>query len=530
MDCWPSRLADYLAREGRRPLADYLSRQRWFGAKGRQIANVHLLDYAVLFGTSRPAVFAIVVTEFSEGPSQRYFLPLLMTPQGEAGQAPDSDILCTLSNSTEQKVLVIDATTDADACRKLTDGIRDGIQWRGCRGIFRCMPTIAAGSMLSEPLQHAKRLSGEQSNTSIVFDRRVILKVIRKFDSGINPDREILEFLTTRTDYHSVPTLIGTIEYHESSGTQGSSEDSGTVGLLQTYIPNDGDGWSAVLAHVETLLRDSRIHNMGQRNDDGLREFVQQTSHQAIAAMRRLGTITAELHTALSSDSTDPAFRPERISPHDVFDWRAVMHSQIRTVFAQLRALRGSRQAELHLAEGDLASLEAGCEQRLDALQRLVESPVTKIRVHGDYHLGQVLKTGHEFIVLDFEGEPARRLEERRAKQCALKDVAGMLRSFHYAACVAQRQIHAPAHGEERIVAIWEQAVIDEFWIGYTTAAKPGRASFMPGTQADADQVLRVFELDKTIYEIGYELNNRPDWLDIPVQGLRRLLYDRRNA
>ena len=525
MDSWPSRLADYLTREGRRALADYLSRQRWFGAKGRQITNVHLLDYAVLSGTSRPAVLAIVSVGFTEGPAQRYFLPLLVTPQGEAGQTPASDILCTLSDSTKQTVSVMDATTDAEACLHLTNGIRDGLQWRGCRGMFRGMPTIAAGSILSEPLQHAKRLSGEQSNTSIVFDRRVILKLIRKFDSGLNPDREILEFLTTRTHYHSVPPLIGTIEYHESFDTQGPSEDAATVGLLQTFIPNDGDGWSAVLEHVKTLLRDDHLHHMGQRTDADLREFVQRTSHQAIAAMRRLGTITAELHTALSSDSTEPAFRPERISPQDVSDWRAVMISHIRAVFTQLRALGRSRQAELHLTEDELTSLEAGCERRLDALQRLVESPVAKIRVHGDYHLGQVLKTGHEFIVLDFEGEPARRLEERRAKQCALKDVAGMLRSFHYAACTAQRQIHAPTQAEETIIAIWEQAVIDAFWIGYTTAAKPGRASFMPGTQADADQVLRVFELDKTIYEIGYELNNRPDWLDIPVQGLRRLLH-----
>jgi len=131
---------------------------------------------------------------------------------------------------------------------------------------------------------------------------------------------------------------------------------------------------------------------------------------------------------------------------------------------------------------------------------------------------------GHKLQAVE-EDQPARRLEERRAKQCALKDVAGMLRSFHYAGCAAHRQIHASTQGEERIVAIWEQALTDAFWIGYTTAAKPGRASFMPGTLADAEHVLRVFELDKTIYEIGYELNNRPDWLDIPVQGLRRLLH-----
>ena len=353
----------------------------------------------------------------------------------------------------------------------------------------------------------------------------MILKLIRKFDSGINPDREMLEFLTTRTSYQSVPPLIGTIEYEGSSDTRGPSEYSATVGILQTFIPNDGDGWSAVLQHVKTLLHDSHIHNTSQHTGNELGEYVQQSSQYDVAAMRRLGAITAELHIALASDSTDLAFRPEQISQHDVSNWHSGMASHIHAVFTQLRALDKSRQAGLQLTVDELAALESGCARQLDALRLLLDDPVTKIRVHGDYHLGQVLQTGQDFIVLDFEGEPARRLEERRAKQCALKDVAGMLRSFNYAACAARRQIHAEAQHDETITALWEQLITDAFWTGYTTIAKPGQAPFMPGTQDGAEHVLRVFELDKTIYEIGYELNNRPDWLDIPVQGLRRLLH-----
>jgi predicted trehalose synthase len=131
--------------------------------------------------------------------------------------------------------------------------------------------------------------------------------------------------------------------------------------------------------------------------------------------------------------------------------------------------------------------------------------------------------------VLDFEGEPARQLQERRAKQCVLKDVAGMLRSFNYAACAARRQLQAEAQEDKAITALWEQSVTDAFWSGYTTVANPGLVSFMPGTLAAAEQVLRVFELDKTIYEIGYELNNRPNWMDIPLQGLRRILKTNRS-
>jgi maltose alpha-D-glucosyltransferase / alpha-amylase len=523
VDSWPARLIEYLAREGPRALAEYLPRQRWFGAKGRQIVGMRLLDHAVLAETP-PTVLTIVAVEFHEGSAERYFVPLLMMPQAEAGDVSLQDRLFTLPDSTEH-MCVMDATADADVCLKLVDGIRDELQWPGRFGTFQCLRTIAAGAALSEPLRHAKRLSGEQSNTSLVVDRRVILKLIRKFDSGINPDREMLEFLTTRTNYQPVPPLIGTIEYQGSFGTQDSSDYSATVGLLQTFIPNDGDGWSTVLQHVKTLLHDSHTHTMGQRTDAELRELVQQSSQHDIVDMRRLGAITADLHLALASDSRDIAFRPEQISQHDVSNWRSDMASHIHAVFTQLRALDKSRQASLQLTGEELALLESGCEKQLDGLRLLLDDPVTKIRVHGDYHLGQVLKTGQDFIVLDFEGEPARRLEERRAKQCALKDVAGMLRSFNYAACAARRQIHAAAQHDETITALWEQLITDAFWIGYTTIAIPGRTPFMPGTQDGAEHVLRVFELDKTIYEIGYELNNRPDWLDIPVQGLRRLLH-----
>jgi maltose alpha-D-glucosyltransferase/alpha-amylase len=204
------------------------------------------------------------------------------------------------------------------------------------------------------------------------------------------------------------------------------------------------------------------------------------------------------------------------------------MAFQIGRLFGHLRDVGRSRQADLQLTEEEIASLEFSCKQKLDGLRTLLDEPVTKIRVHGDYHLGQVLKKGEEFIILDFEGEPARRLEERRAKQCALKDVAGMLRSFNYAACAARREGTGDAQQDERITTLWERLVTDAFWTGYTAIARPGQVSFMPGTHAAAHTVLRVFELDKTIYEIGYELNNRPDWLNIPLNGLRRIL-DRRS-
>jgi maltose alpha-D-glucosyltransferase/alpha-amylase len=512
--------------DGRQALAGYLPRQRWFGAKGKRIVSVHLYDHAVLREAPEPTLLAIVAIEFHDGLTERYVLLLAMTSLLESNQASIQDRLFSLSDSTGQ-MWVTDATADVDACLKLIDGIRDGLQWQGRRGTFRCVPTTAADSSLSVPLRHGNRLSGEQSNTSIVFDERVILKLIRKFDSGVNPDREILEFLTTRTRYQSVPPLIGSIEYQWSFDIPDSSECSATIGLLQTFIPNDGDGWSAAMQHVKRLLHHSRTQKPNRRTDVQLREFVEHSSQKEVTAMRRLGAITAELHVALSSDAADPAFRPERISQEDLSAWSSGMTSQIGTVFSQLRHLDRSTQAHLKLTEDEIASLEFSSRKTLDGLHALLNDPVAKIRVHGDYHLGQVLKRGEEFIILDFEGEPARRLEERRAKQCALKDVAGMLRSFNYAACAARREGTDETQEDERITMLWERLVTDAFWTGYTAIARPAQVAFMPGTLAGAEAVRRVFELDKTIYEIGYELNNRPDWLEIPLHGLRRMLGSR---
>lgn len=505
MASWPDRLIEYLNGDGRTALAEYLGRQRWFGAKGKRIVSVHLHDYAALSEAPRPTLLALVSVQYNEGPAERYALFLVMTPARDPDPASRADSLFTLSDSTGP-VRVMDATADADACLSLVLGIRDRLQWPGHRGAFRCLATSRAESALAVPLRQAKRLGGEQSNTSIVFNRHVILKLVRKCDPGMNPDREVLEFLTTRTRYQSVPPLIGLIEY------QGCTDSPATVGLLQTFIPNDGDGWSGAVEQVRTLLRQTGSPNV-QRAD--------------VAAMRRLGAITAELHVALSSDRTDPAFRPEPISQQDIVHWHSSMAAHIERVFTQLKALDRHRQAALRLTNDELVSLESSCKDRLDGLRSLRDDAVTKIRVHGDYHLGQVLKTGEDFIILDFEGEPARPLEERRAKQCALKDVAGMLRSFNYAACAARREGFGETHHAEKITSRWEQLATDAFWGGYTAMARPGEVSFLPATETAAATVLRVFELDKAIYEIGYELNNRPDWLEIPLGGLRRIL-DRR--
>lgn len=503
-----------LERDGQAVLAEYLPRQRWFGAKGKRISRVRISDYARLSGTASDAVLTITTVEFNDGTAKKYTLPLVCTSSEEK----NADTVFTLSGE-EGAVQIRDGTADEDTCLKLVEGIRDSRRWQGQHGVFHGAPTALAASLLATPLSHSKRLSGEQSNTSIVFDRRLILKLIRSVDEGINPDREISEFLTTQAHYQSTPALIGSIEYHASQVFTSSQSSAATIGLLQAFIPNEGDGWSDALTQIKAILTD-------EKREQTAAERIGRMNHSAdrnIRAMRRLGELTAELHVALSSDTTNPAFRPDRISEQDVAAWRTGMIDHTHALFAQLGTLSSTRTSELRLASDEIASLRMACLNALEDFNLLLADPVMKIRVHGDYHLGQVLKSGETFVILDFEGEPARTPQERRAKQCALKDVAGMRRSFHYAGHAARRELRAETSEAEQMTDQWTRLVSGAFWEGYTAIAKPGEAPFLPRTHEHTQRVLRLFELDKTVYEIGYELNHRPDWLAIPLNGLRAM-------
>ena len=491
-----SRLVETLQRDGRQVLAASLARQRWFGGKGRQLTGVRLLDHASVPEASAPTTLIIVEVCYEDASREAYAIPMVVRPRTD----PQSTPLLTLQ-APEGPVDVWDATHDGDACLVLVDGIRHQRRWAGVSGRFTCRHTAIGESLLSLPIQSARVVSAEQSNTSVVYDDRLILKLIRKLEAGLNPDFEIMEFLTVHTSYRHVPRLVGHIQYE-------GAEFSATAGVLQTFIPNHGDGWDYALRHLKALL-------------------AQQFSAGFFQEMRQLGQITAELHLALASDSSNPAFSPEGITPDDLAGWQHDMESQVRTVMAELRTEPARAGAgAFDLTEESVTILEAACVKRLADLSCLLHTPVAKIRSHGDYHLGQVLKTDQGFTIIDFEGEPARPLADRRRKACPLKDVAGMLRSFNYAANAALRSAPSYAEHNRTVVTAWETGVAHSFLEGYFEAAPPGETSFLPSSREDALRVVRVFQLDKAIYELRYELRNRPDWLAIPLQGLQALLRE----
>jgi malto-oligosyltrehalose trehalohydrolase/4-alpha-glucanotransferase len=352
-----------------------------------------------------------------------------------------------------------------------------------------------------------RRSSAEQSNTSIRIGDGAILKVIRKLEAGIHPELEVSRFLTETAGFAATPSLLGWAELDGAASGLGAV----TLSILQAFVPNEGDGWSWVLERLARAL------DAGTGGTGALDE--------ATSWLGRLGWRTAEMHAAFGSDTNDPEFRPELVETNDIQRWVVAAQATARRA---LDGLAGGTRLDPQ-ARGLARALLARRDKVVQRLQALVGAipAFTKTRHHGDYHLGQVLVTDRDAVIIDFEGEPLRPLAERRAKLTAMRDVAGMLRSVAYAAAAAERGLPPDLSSAERgavqgRLATWEAQASQAFVDAYFEAARGG--SFFPQDRADADRVVRFFMLEKALYEISYELANRPDWVAIPLRGVLTLL------
>lgn len=431
---------------------EFLQRQRWFGGKAWPIKRVEVLDHATIELPGRQLAPDLAVVEVSyEGPvsSERYLMPVTCDRNGELGEALEDDELARmlLRIALEERKL----TTTAGSLR----GERMG-------------PPSLLELLRSPP--RVRRMSVEQSNTSFVFEDLVILKVIRRFEAGENPELEIGRFLARR-GFLATPPLLAAISLESNVGS--------TVAVVHAFIRDAGDGWSWTLEAFKSGRVDAAF----------------------LASIRELGLRVGELHVALASDDADPAFRPEPIETADLQRWSSSLVGEMGVTLAQC------------------ASIDEGLFRRrqklVERIQHLghLEPGGKKIRVHGDLHLGQVLRQGDRWLIFDFEGEPARSYAQRREKFNPMKDVAGMLRSFSYAEGVARKQ---GGPGGDFIIPV-RQAFLE----GYLTAASP--AGFLPRNPDTLEGMLEAMELEKLLYEIRYELSNRPDWVHIPLSTLTRI-------
>jgi maltose alpha-D-glucosyltransferase/alpha-amylase len=467
----PAAIVALLSGPGRSDLARFLIRQRWFAAKTRGVESLHVLDWAVL-DPEGPLVLLLLAVD-----GDRYYVPVAVSVHARPEAA--------LARAGAEAV--VDAHDDPRFAGRVLAAIATGRVVDGRAGRFRFQPTPGWPFPGDPRAQPARRLTVEQSNTSVVVGD-LVLKSLRRPAPGLDPDLEITRFLTTRTTFRHVPRLAGSAEYERTG-------EIATVAVLQEFVPNTGDAW----AHVVSTLA-------------GRGDAIERRPDPLVDDMRRLGEITGGLHRALASDAADPEFRPEAITHEDVARWR-------RDIERELAAADLGRR--LAGAAADVAARIARALAGLEALA----GAVVKIRVHGDYHLGQVLKTRDGFVIIDFEGEPARPLAERRRKQPALRDVAGMLRSLDYAAhAVAFRRPEPERPAALAALAAWEREARRAFLDGYRAAAETGGPPLAPASAAGLEGACAPFELQKACYELRYELDNRPDWVAIPLAGINRTL------
>jgi maltokinase len=427
-------------------LAPWLTEQRWFASKSRSVTGVELIEQLPI---ADGLVLALVQAGFATGTHEIYQL-LLETDGAETR----FDGLGRPEHAREL-LAAIEAATELD-----TD---DG------QFVFR---------LVGEPYgvdetTVVRAMGVEQSNSSVVFDDQLVLKVFRKVDAGINPELELLRFLTAR-GFANVAPLHGWYEYE-------GTPLAGTLGVVQEFLPEASEGWQLALDEIP----------------DRPQDFLDRIGG--------LGTVTAQMHSALASDAGDPAFSPEDPSVEAIGLLTATIDEDIERIF--LRLPDDERLAPI-VGRGD------------DARQRLAERAKVgiggkHIRIHGDYHLGQTMYTPGGWVILDFEGEPARPLSQRRMKRSPLRDVASMLRSFAYATSAVSLLRDREAPGD------FEQSCRDRFLERYFADIDP---ALLPAGESAVQNMLAIFELEKAIYELRYELNNRPDWVSIPVAGIVRLL------
>jgi trehalose synthase-fused probable maltokinase len=444
-------------------LQDWVVPQRWFASKARQVSGLEVLQGVPLRDEEPLLVLALISARFPAGTHDLYQLPLGIRP---ASDGWEKGVIAEVDGWT-----IYDGLTDPVHAHELLERMRQSSVAR------------AGGSTLTFRWADNADLNGnadvrpmgvEQSNSSMVFGDALVLKSFRRLEPGVNPELELLRFLDEHS-FENIAPLAGWYQY------EGRLVDS-TLGILQQYLAGARDGWDLAVS------------------EDG------EDPYRLIEQLDALGEVTGRMHSVLGSDAGDPAFAPEDPSDEGLALITATVDEEIEKIFKDLPD------------EDDLIAPICGRSQdvreRLKQLSRIgVGGRV--IRTHGDYHLGQVMLTERGWVVLDFEGEPARTLPERRQKRSPLRDVAGMLRSFSYVAAAGD------ILGTRQMPEDWEPRARAAFLEGYFREVDQG---LLPPGQESTEKLLAVFELEKAVYELNYEINNRPDWVGIPVNSIMRLL------
>jgi maltose alpha-D-glucosyltransferase / alpha-amylase len=523
-----------------RLLPAYLRARRWFRSKARRIKGVSVYDSMPLPGPAGgEAALVILNVEFTDGESEQYVLPLALAAAHGAEQDriarehPQAVIAeVTVGGQPDELRLLYDALYDPSTAAGLLDAMAGRRRFAGRRGQLSGSSTRGFKRLRGSGELAAVPGRSEQSNTSVAFGDRLMLKLFRRIEEGINPDLEVSQALTD-SGFEQVPALAGWLTYKAGSG-------AAAVSVLHQYVANQGDAWQYSLDQVGAFYERAAasdadappsavdIPSLLEAASAEPPEDVRELTAPYLDSAWLLGVRTAELHRALAAPRENPAFAPEPFNP---FYQRSVfqnMRNQASDALELLASVADTLDPELRDHARRAVDMRG---EILARLRRLLSQPIdaSRIRIHGDFHTGQVLWTGRDFVIIDFEGEPGRPLSERRHKRPALVDVAGILRSFHYAAfgtLLSERvgdQIRPEdVAGLRPWGRFWYRWASASYLRGYLHEARDD--VFVPRSDDALAGLLEAATINKVLYELAYELNNRPDWLAIPLRGLFELL------
>ncbi|MDB6088525.1 MAG: treS [Gammaproteobacteria bacterium] len=505
---WRANLATRLRTQlENRVIPHFVQSQRWYAGKGSPILSARLTDY----GARENSLDRWLVTLFtieSRTETGQYLIPLAIAIEdGEEARWKKLQPAAIARVRQQATVGVLaDACADENFCRAMVDAIGADRDLATHVGHIRCSATTLYPELRGDPAVEltVTPAPAQSSNTTVRVGEHFFLKIYRKLQPGMNPELEIGRYLTEVAHFPNIVPVAGAVEYQNRDGTVM------TLALLQAFVMNQGDGWDYTVNYLVRFLEDRRIGA----------PLLDDTHGLYLALMRTLAIRTAELHVALSRPTSDRAFAPEPITADDIAAWR---EHALAEAEATLELLANSA---VQLPSGPVAEADSLLKRRALLLRRIETSATTlprgiKTRRHGDYHLGQVLLKRNDFILVDFEGEPGRTLPERRVKHSPLTDVAGMLRSFAYArrAAIQRNSLEAADQGGklEPLLEEWEQLTRQTFITAYDEVA---RANGLYDSLEEMLPLLHLFEIEKALYEVRYELGNRPDWVSIPLRSL----------
>jgi trehalose synthase-fused probable maltokinase len=525
---WEQALSGDAVAQLARVLPDYLTGQRWYRAKARTIRQVRIEDVIQLERSEWLA--AIVTVEYTQGESDIYFLPLAIAADGPPLSA--AEMVTKLRSADGGERSLYGALSNAAFRDALLNAVACNQRFEGGKGELAASRTSALDRDCDarEPRLESFVSRAEQSNSSVIFGDRYILKVFRKLEAGINPDLEVGRFLTERK-FPFIPAVLGEVLYRPRQG------DPMQAAILQAFVRNQGDAWKYTLESLsgffERALQNDSVPQPEKNHplnlcDEELPALARQTIGDYVESARLLGTRTGQMHVALADHAGGPDFAPQVFAPKDADALYSEMIKEADRAFSLLKDKHTGLKGDALNDARALLAMESQVRQRLSLIRDRSISAV-RIRHHGDYHLGQVLYTGEDFVIIDFEGEPARPLAERRTKTLAMRDVAGMVRSFSYAghAALFGQVAGVPTTPDARAqvepwASYWAAWVSAVYLKGYFEAA-----AGEPFTSADDEErqlVFDAFVLQKALYEVAYELNNRPDWVEIPLRGILNLI------